>query len=1221
MLKKAVSILLVAIMLFINTATSLRVVFATEEETVEESNREFNKTANWVDEKIGSEAEIVLSSKLKSSSNDTNILFLGGLCSAHSLEKETVKNAINACANRGNVDYYLYSTTRDLKTYINNGKKFVDSGNYKDSTYNGTIKKDSTFTVNFGSEFTYSRHSCLYNIAYRINHIDVSNYQLIVLETDALRMGIYYDQDSVPNEMKEELLNAAKKLKELYSQNKIVWIIPKKNAAIHDSGASSYEAKYAYNEYYLTANPLDDGQYYSKGVYDSLAILAPEDWLNDDGTAKRSYTISGKTYEYPTFSESFFNNENNYVTLKNRCSGTTDPNKIDYNKQIWINYENSDDVVKFIDAKIDSLEYDKVEITDVVNDGFTIESIKGYSYDAAKKDYVEVKNDSSNVRFSYVQDVDNKQKVTGIFNTKSIGTTNVKMVITAKVAEQSPFTADSNIVNTNKGKATAKYYEKTEYIETKEKESPTLEYPRYQITTKATNGAIDPICYVLEGDNKTISYGPNDGYELESIKVDNVSQDITTYPSSYTFSNVSDNHSIEVTYKAIPKYTITYTDGVDGEEVFKDQVYTDQLAGSDTPDFNGTPTRKDYTFDGWNPEVSEKVTGDATYAAKWKLKDKVIIEYVSEDTNKGTVSNAKDELLPDTGIATGSTASASIGYHFVNWTNSSGDVVSTNEEFVPTKPTDAWVYEKYTAHFAPNTNTAYKVEYYYQNDDGTYPTSANKVSEQRTGTTGENASITNDDKNVDSDIASGRTYVLNENMNSDWEKVILPDGSTVLKVYFKQQYTVTYKPGDYGTFSNDIHDNLDYGVNTPTLSDTCKNDGVPKGEIGYSFIGWEPEVDSTVTKNAEYVAKWSPNPNTGYKVEHYIEGLDGKYTLKETEVIQEAETDKEVTATTKTYTGYSYNEELSKDTISGTVLGDGSTVLKVYYYLKETGYTVNYYENNTVNKIAESKVVTGKKFGENVKEPAITIDGYTVTSLSSNGGEIGALNEDFNDNVINLYYYKNVSLNGNNDTVTYDGNTHEVNGYITIDDDKNVIHDVLFTDPSDNTKDFVAKTDGIYVGEYIEHIPTTLIGKVDKSQRYIVTNVSDGKLIILPTEVQNYISKTHEDRTYKFNETVTFTITVKNIYNEKHTITLQELEGVTLDQSTFIDVEPGETISATAAYKITNEDLLANGFKNVVKVSFSNISTEMSVEDDVIVEDVPTIKEVTEYVIPKTGIK
>lgn len=64
-------------------------------------------------------------------------------------------------------------------------------------------------------------------------------------------------------------------------------------------------------------------------------------------------------------------------------------------------------------------------------------------------------------------------------------------------------------------------------------------------------------------------------------------------------------------------YTVTYTDGVKGK-AFKDQVYSDLESGTDTPKFDGKPTRKGYTFTGWSPKVTDTVTKDVTYVAQWK---------------------------------------------------------------------------------------------------------------------------------------------------------------------------------------------------------------------------------------------------------------------------------------------------------------------------------------------------------------------------------------------------------------------------------------------------------------------------------------------------------------------------------------------------------------------------------------------------------------------------
>ena len=79
----------------------------------------------------------------------------------------------------------------------------------------------------------------------------------------------------------------------------------------------------------------------------------------------------------------------------------------------------------------------------------------------------------------------------------------------------------------------------------------------------------------------------------------------------------NDSQAISLKAAHAQMFTVTYTDGVDHEEVFKDQVYK-VAKGSATPAFDGNPTRSGYTFMGWSPTVAETVTADVTYIAQWK---------------------------------------------------------------------------------------------------------------------------------------------------------------------------------------------------------------------------------------------------------------------------------------------------------------------------------------------------------------------------------------------------------------------------------------------------------------------------------------------------------------------------------------------------------------------------------------------------------------------------
>ena len=99
-------------------------------------------------------------------------------------------------------------------------------------------------------------------------------------------------------------------------------------------------------------------------------------------------------------------------------------------------------------------------------------------------------------------------------------------------------------------------------------------------------------------------------------------------------------------------YTVTYTDGVENEEVFADQVYSDLRKDSATPAFNGTPTRTGYTFAGWEPEVAATVTQTVTYVAKWEAKKANVhlMIFKSGDLSKPIVDvpYAADKLAGDT---------------------------------------------------------------------------------------------------------------------------------------------------------------------------------------------------------------------------------------------------------------------------------------------------------------------------------------------------------------------------------------------------------------------------------------------------------------------------------------------------------------------------------------------------------------------------------------------
>ena len=110
----------------------------------------------------------------------------------------------------------------------------------------------------------------------------------------------------------------------------------------------------------------------------------------------------------------------------------------------------------------------------------------------------------------------------------------------------------------------------------------------------------------------------------------------------------------------------------------------------------------------WKPDLAadtDPITEDKIFVANYDSLGKAEINYISMDTNMGTVSPNSEELKEDENVK-GSTAIAKPGYKFVKWTDVTGKQVSTDAKFVPTKKESA----TYIAIFEKEDTTADKVK-------------------------------------------------------------------------------------------------------------------------------------------------------------------------------------------------------------------------------------------------------------------------------------------------------------------------------------------------------------------------------------------------------------------------------------------------------------------------------------------------------------------------------
>ncbi len=79
---------------------------------------------------------------------------------------------------------------------------------------------------------------------------------------------------------------------------------------------------------------------------------------------------------------------------------------------------------------------------------------------------------------------------------------------------------------------------------------------KYSIVTAVENGTITESLFdIVLGENRTITYQPDEGYYLLEVKVDGETVDTENFADSYAFSDIKDNHLIEAKYA--PYYKVT----------------------------------------------------------------------------------------------------------------------------------------------------------------------------------------------------------------------------------------------------------------------------------------------------------------------------------------------------------------------------------------------------------------------------------------------------------------------------------------------------------------------------------------------------------------------------------------------------------------------------------------------------------------------------------------
>ena len=149
---------------------------------------------------------------------------------------------------------------------------------------------------------------------------------------------------------------------------------------------------------------------------------------------------------------------------------------------------------------------------------------------------------------------------------------------------------------------------------------------------------------------------------------------------------------------------------------------------------------------------------------------------------------------------------------------------------------------------------------------------------------------------------------------------------------------------------------------------------------GYIFSGWSRTGTFEMPgENVEITGSFTAKTDTPYIVEHYVEDLKADtFTLAKTENLT-GTTDTEVSAAAKDYEGFSFNNNIEGTIQNGSIKGDGSQVLKLYY--KRNSYNVSYSYTGDIPEGASALPQNETyEYQEEIKVPDDAVaEGYTFS--------------------------------------------------------------------------------------------------------------------------------------------------------------------------------------------------------------------------------------------------
>ena len=385
-----------------------------------------------------------------------------------------------------------------------------------------------------------------------------------------------------------------------------------------------------------------------------------------------------------------------------------------------------------------------------------------------------------------------------------------------------------------------------------------------------------------------------------------------------------------------------------------------------------TWTLPSYTMEANRITTGNTVTINQLMRGKWSGK----VTLTFEGCNPITAFPGEAITLP---------APTKTGYTFAGWYNGDTQFTAT------TMPKQSLTL---TARWTPSTNTAYKVEHYWQNlaDDG-YTL---HETENKTGTTGSTTA------------AAAKSYP-GFTAGTVTQTTIAADGSTVVKInYTRNSYKLTWN------FDGGKENATGYTTGTVKFGAAITKPAAPT-KTGYTFGGWDKEIPETMpAEDVTVKAQWKVvNYSISYNLNGgTVEGNPNSYTVESDFTLKNPTKEgytfagwsgtgfsgTEKTVTIKNATGdreYTANWTANQYTITFNTDGGsevesitqdyGTTIAKPTDPTK-TGYTFGGWDKTIPDTMPANNLTIKAKW---------TINQYTITFNTDGGSKIDPITQNY----------------------------------------------------------------------------------------------------------------------------------------------------------------------------------------------------------------------------------